>query len=554
MSAAQAGPAGEARTARSRPPAAGGRGWIVVAALVAVVTATPLAVAVGALFAPDREVWAHLAEHVLPRVLVNTVWLVVAVSALTAVIGASLAWLTAACEFPGRRFFNWALLLPLAVPGYVLAFALAGLFEYTGTVQSALRAAFGDEAGLPGPGARGASILTLTLALFPYVYLIARHAFATQGVRGLEVAQSVGMTPAQGFRRVALPMARPWIATGVALVAMETLADFGTVSVFNYDTFTTAIYQAWFSLFSLDAALQLASVLVLLVAVAVVTERRFRGRARFEAVGSGGGRRRLRLAPRAAWLATGYCSLIFLVAFLLPVLQLLAWTVQTFGDEFDPRYLAFAGRSVFLGLAAALLIVTLALLLAYAVRMRPGALAAGFARAATLGYAIPGAVLAVGFYVAVVRLGDGITAAARTLLGPDTGAIVLTGTVVTMLLAYAARFLAVGHGPVESAMQRIRPSLDDAARGMGVAGLALLARVHLPILGTGLATAALLVFVDVMKELPITLMTRPFGWDTLSVRVFQLTSEGHWERASVSALSIVLVGLVPVLMLNRRSG
>ncbi|WP_405238144.1 ABC transporter permease [Lentisalinibacter orientalis] len=537
-----------------RRPAAGGRGWIVVAALIATMTATPLAVAVASLFSPDQAVWAHLAEHVLPRVLVNTLWLVLAVSALTAVIGASLAWLTAACEFPGRRFFNWALLLPLAVPGYVLAFALAGLFEYTGTVQTALRGTFGDGAGLPGLGARAASILTLTLALFPYVYLIARHAFATQGIRGLEVAQSVGMAPAQGFRRVALPMARPWIAAGVALVAMETLADFGTVSVFNYDTFTTAIYQAWFSLFSLDAALQLASVLVLLVAVAVVTERRFRGRARFEAVGSGGGRRRLHLAPRAAWLATGYCSLVFLVAFLLPVLQLVAWTVQTFAAEFDPRYLAFAGRSVFLGLAAALVIVTLALLLAYAVRMRPGSLAAGFARAATLGYAIPGAVLAVGFFVAVVGLGDGITAAARALLGSGTAPVVLTGTVVTMLLAYAARFLAVGHGPVESAMQRIRPSLDDAARGMGVAGLRLLGRVHVPILGTGIATAALLVFVDVMKELPITLMTRPFGWDTLSVRVFQLTSEGHWERASVSALSIVLVGLIPVLLLNRRSG
>lgn len=535
-------------------PAAGGRGWLVVAGLIAAMTATPLAVAVASLFSPDQAVWGHLAEHVLPRVLVNTLWLVLAVSGLTAVIGASLAWLTAACEFPGRRFFNWALLLPLAVPGYVLAFALAGLFEYTGTVQTALRGTFGDAAGLPDFGARAASTLTLTLALFPYVYLIARHAFATQGVRGLEVAQSVGMTPAQGFRRVALPMARPWIAAGVALVAMETLADFGTVSVFNYDTFTTAIYQAWFALFSLDAALQLASVLVLLVAVAVVTERRFRGRARFEAVGSGGGHRRLRLAPRAAWLATGYCSLVFLAAFLLPVLQLVAWTVQTYAAEFDPRYLAFAGRSVFLGLAAAMLIVTLAMLLAYAVRMRPGPIAAGFARAATLGYAVPGAVLAVGFFVAVVGLGDGITAAGRALLGAGTAPVVLTGTVVTMLLAYAARFLAVGHGPVESAMQRIRPSLDDAARGMGVAGLTLLGRVHLPILGTGIATAALLVFVDVMKELPITLMTRPFGWDTLSVRVFQLTSEGHWERASVSALSIVLVGLIPVLLLNRRSG
>ncbi len=537
----------------SRTPRPGGRLWLSGAALIAAVTVTPLAVAFASLLNPDPQIWAHLAEHVLPRVLVNTLWLVSAVSLLTAVIGTSLAWLTAACEFPGRRFFSWALLLPLAMPGYVLAFALAGLFEYTGTVQTALRGAFGDAAALPGIGARGASIVTLTLALFPYVYLIARQAFATQGVRGLEVARSVGMTPGEGFRRVSLPMARPWIAAGVALVAMETLADFGTVSVFNYDTFTTAIYQAWFSLFSLDAALQLASILVLLVAVALVTERRFRGRARFESVGSAADKRRMRLSRRAALLATGYCGFVFLIAFLLPVLQLLAWAVATFGEEFDPRYVSFAARSVFLGAAAALLIVLLALVLTYAARLRPGALAGGFARIATLGYAIPGAVLAVGFYVAVVRLGEALGTAAGWLFGAGTGPVVLTGTVLTLLLAYAARFLAVGHGPVESAMQRIRPSLDDAARGMGVAGASLLARVHLPILRSGIATAALLIFVDVMKELPITLMTRPFGWDTLSVRVFQLTSEGHWQRASVAALAIVLVGLIPVLALNRRS-
>ncbi|MEJ2603017.1 MAG: iron ABC transporter permease [Gammaproteobacteria bacterium] len=531
----------------------GGRLWVFAAGIVALITATPLAVAFTSLLDPDRAVWAHLAEHVLPRVLLNTLWLVSSVSALTAVIGTSLAWLTAACEFPGRRFFSWALLLPLAVPGYVLAFALAGLFEYTGAVQHALRGAFGDEAALPDIGARGASILTLTLALFPYVYLIARQAFATQGVRGLEVARSVGMTPARGFFRVALPMARPWIAAGVALVAMETLADFGTVSVFNYDTFTTAIYQAWFSLFSLDAALQLASILVLLVAVALITERRFRGRARFESVGSGAERRRMALSGRAAVLATGCCSAVFLIAFVLPVTQLLAWTIDTFGDEFDPRYLSFAARSVFLASAAALLIVVLALVLTYAVRLRPGAVAGGLARVATLGYAIPGAVLAVGFYVAVVRLGEGLGVAAGWLFGTGAGSVVLTGTVLTLLLAYAARFLAVGHGPIDSAMQRIRPSLDDAARGMGVGGVSLLTRVHLPILRSGIATAALLVFVDVMKELPITLMTRPFGWDTLSVRVFQLTSEGHWQRASVSALAIVLVGLIPVLALNRRS-
>lgn len=528
------------------------RRWLVAAGLIAAITATPLLVAFSSLLEPDRAVWAHLAEHVLPRVLANTAWLVVGVTFFTAAIGTSLAWLTAACEFPGRRFFGWALLLPMAVPGYVLALALTGVFEYSGLVQTAIRALLGGEAGLPRIGPRLASILTLSLALYPYVYLIARHAFATQGVRCLEVARSLGMTPARGFLRVALPMARPWIAAGVALVAMETLADFGTVSVFNYDTFTTAIYQSWFSLFSLESALQLASILVLLVAIAVVAERRFRGRARFDAMGSGTGRSRLRLSPRTAMLATAYAATVFAIAFLLPLLQLSVWTAGAFASEFDPRYLDFAARSVFLGLAAAALVVMLALVLAYAQRLAPQGAVPWLARIATLGYAIPGAVLAVGFFVAVVRFGEALGAIGGWLSGGGSP-VVLTGTVTVLLLAYCARFLAVGHGPVESAMQRIRPSLDDAARGMGVGGLALLTRVHVPILRAGIATAALLVFVDVMKELPITLMTRPFGWDTLGVRVFQLTSEGHWQRAALPALAIVIAGLVPVLLLNRRS-
>ncbi len=523
------------------------RGFGLIIWLIALLASAPLLVALLSLFTDTGDIWAHLFEFVLPQALFNTLLLVAGVATITAVLGVSLAWFVATCEFPGRSFFGWALLLPMAMPGYVLGFALAAIFEYTGPLQTGWREMFGTALAFPGLGGAGASILTLSLVLYPYVFLITRQAFATQGVRGVEVAQSCGYSPMQGFRKVSLPLARPWIVAGVSLAIMECLADFGTVQLFNFTTFTTAIYRSWYGLFSLQSALQLSLVLVVLVMSALLLEKRFRGASRYT---SNAMLNPHRLQPRRAGLISFYCSAVLFIAFVLPAGLILYWSVRTFSLEFDAHYWQLAANTLMLAGMAALLICSAALLLAFAVRNAPSRINRLLSRIATLGYAIPGTVLAIGFFVPVAALSRWVNA---TLLADSDKVLALQSGLSVILLAYMARYLAVAHGPLDSALLRISPNIEDAAHGMGVSGARLLANVHLPILRPAIVTAALLVFVDVMKELPITLMTRPFGWDTLAVRVFQLTTEGEWHRAALPAIAIVVAGLVPVLVLSRRN-
>ena len=527
-----------------------GRGPLLIAAAVAALPITMLiALAVGAIGAPAADM-RHLLEHVVPGVLLNTVVLVIGVTLSAGILGTVLAWLVASYEFPLRSMFSWALLLPMAIPAYVLAFvAIAGL-DFAGPVQTALRGVFGEGFRLPPIRSTGGVVLVMSLALYPYVYLLARGAFATQGQRALEVAATLGLTPRQTLLRVQLPLARPWIAGGMALVAMETLADFGTVAVFNYDTFTTAIWRAWSTLYSIEAALQLAGALVLLVAIALMFEQRARAAQRHTALGGPAAPRR-RLAGWRAAAATALPATVLLLALVLPGIALGAWALEHAARDLDADWWAAAGRSIALGLMAAALVCALAIALAYAVRARPDGATRGLARLATLGYALPGTVLAVGVFLPVAGLNNLFEAAARSL-GADWPGY-LQGTVAVLLLAYAVRFLAVAHAPIEANLGRITRSIDDGARLLGADGVALLRRVHLPLLRTGLLTAAALVFVDVMKEMPITLMTRPFGWDTLAVRVFELTSEGEWTRAALPALAIVLAGLLPVVLLLKRA-
>lgn len=525
-------------------------GWHLVAALVAALALVPVAVSFSSFAQVDRDTLAHLAEFVLPELLLNTFWLVVGVGVGVAVLGVSLAWLVAMCEFPGRRVLDWALLLPLALPAYVTAFVAIDLLDFSGPLQIWLRDGWGIT-GLPEIRSRGGVIAVMSLALYPYVYLIAKNAFATQGAIALEAAQSLGLSRTRGFFKVALPMARPWIAAGMMLALMETLADFGTVAVFNYDTFTTAIYKAWYSLFSLPAAAQLASVLIVFVLVAVVIEQRSRAQMRFNAVGRSAGSRRIALTGSRAWLALVYAIVVLLLAFVIPVAQLVLWTWDTAAQDLDVRYWSFALHSLMLSALGAMLVIAFSLLLAYAGRQRPGASMAWIQRLATLGYAFPGAVLAVGMFIPVAALDNALIDLGRNWFGFQ-GTEIFRGTLLVMLLAYLVRFLAVGFGSIDSGLQRITRNVDEAARSLGLANRQVLARVHWPMLKVSLQTAAALTFVDIMKEMPITLMTRPFGWDTLAVRVFEMTSEGEWERAALPSLAIVLVGMVPVLLLTRR--
>lgn len=514
--------------------------WPLIAVVLAFPTLLPLAAALSSFTRLDAALWSHLSDYVLPQVLPTTLQLLLVVSIGVSLLGTALAVLVGLFEFPGRRVFSWALLLPMAVPAYVLATVFVGALDYAGAVATFLR-----EHGLLLPDLRnlaGAS-LVLIAALYPYVYLVVRSSLAGQGARVLEAARSLGLSPTQAVLRVALPLSAPAILGGTLLAAMETLADFGAVSAFNVDTLASAIYKAWFALFSVDAALQLAGVLLALVLVLLVLQSRVQ-RARRVATSAGPPAQRRPLGPAGAVLAFAACSLVVALGFVAPLIQLGAWSARHLRD-LDGRVLEAAFNSLLLGLLAAALIVAVALLLGYAARRAPGRVVQAAARTATLGYALPGALLAVGLYVPL--------AAIIGRLNQSLGwGLLLQGGLALMLIAYAVRFTAVAHAPLIAGLSRIRPSLDEASRLAGLTGLAQIARVHLPLLRPGLAAAAALVFVDVMKEMPITLMTRPFGWDTLAVRIFELTSEGQWQRAALPALAIVGVGLVPVWWLVRN--
>lgn len=512
----------------------------------------PLVVICVAAVSPDTEIWSHLSRFVLPEVVTNTLLLVVGVSVTAGLIGTLLAWLTAMCEFPGRRFFEWALLLPLAMPAYVLAFVAVGFLDYSGPLQTTMRQLFGSAAWLPPIRSLGGAVIVLALATYPYVYLLARSAFLTQGRRALEAAQSLGHSRAAASWKVALPMARPWIIAGLALSAMETLADFGAVYIFNVRTFTTAIYGAWFGMRSVNTALQLAGVLMIFVLAVFVIERRSRASLRFASARDASSLApRLQLSPALRRCASGFATLIFALGFMLPILQLAVWAFERF-DDLDTRYFGFAIRSLLLASSAALVIVAAGVMLAYILRRLPSRFSRAVIRMATIGYVIPGTVLAVGVLVPIIVLNNALQALLREWFGAAAPALMFQGTLLAVLLGYLARFLAVGFNPIESGLQRITKSIDEAAISMGVTGAALLRRIHLPLLTASLATAATLVFVDVMKEMPITLILRPFGWDTLAVRVFEMTSEGEWERAALPAIAIVIAGLVPVILLTRR--
>jgi iron(III) transport system permease protein len=453
-------------------------------------------------------------------------------------------------DFAGRRWLEWALMLPLAVPVYVMAFSQLGLFDYTGPIQTGLREWTGVNVQVffQLRSVVGVS-LVMSLAFYPYVYLLARNAFKTMGQRALEVGLSLGYSPRRAFWRVALPMARPWLFAGVMLVVMETLADFGAVSIFNFDTLTSGIYKAWFSLFSLPTAQQLAAILLLVVLLVVGLEQYWRGSRRYAAVGGASKNRRVVLKGWAAWCASLWAGLVFTLAFVLPVGQLVVWALPSLSVDLNADFFVFVRGSLGLSVMASVSVVMVALCLSVAKRRTHAALAAPLQTLSTMGYAVPGTVLAVGVFIPVAWLDNVLL----EYVWPNAanGAI-LKGSLWVMMWAYVVRFLAVGYSSVDASMQRVTVNQERAARSLGVSGLALVRRLYLPLMRGGLLTALMMVFVDVMKEMPITLMTRPFGWDTLSVRIFSLTTEGLWREAALPALALIVAGLLPVLYLARQ--
>lgn len=521
---------------------------LLVALAISALAVTPILVILSAVLHPEEALWAHLIKTTLPELALNTLILSVGVAIGTGTLGTILGWLTASCDFPGRRFFSTALLLPMAVPAYVFAFVFLGLMDFSGPVQGLMHAWFGIR---PFDVRSPATVcFVMTLALYPYVYVMAKTGFRTQGQRSLEAARILGCTPLIAFFKVALPLCRPWIATGILLVLMETLADFGAVSVFNFDTFTTAVYKAWYGFFSLQTAAQLASILVVIALVLLTGEQQMRKKMRFTQTGNR--TTRIPLTGKKAFCASVLCTIVFLLGFIAPAAQLLVWTFESFSIEFSAQYLEYIINTLLLGTTAAIVTTSGALILAYVKRSSHSSVIQWIINFSTMGYALPGTVLAVGIFTPVASLDNSYITFMHWVTGTKAAPL-LQGTALVLLIAYLIRFMAAAYGAVNSNMQRITPSMDEASTLMKVTGWRMLIKVHLPQLHSGLLTATLLVLIDVMKEMPITLMTRPFGWDTLAVKIYELTSEGEWERAALPALVLVCAGLLPVFLINNKS-
>lgn len=516
---------------------------------IALLTLIPLGVVGSAFLSPQTDIWIHLSHYVLPEVINNTLLLIVGVSIGVLFIGVPLAWLTTMCEFPFRKWFSWALVLPLAVPSYVLAFVQISLLDFTGPIQTVLRQLFGNFNGFPNIRSAGGVLLVLSASLYPYVYLLARHAFLTQGNQVLEAAYTLGLSQKKGFWKISLPMAIPWLMGGLILVLMEVLADFGTVSLFNFDTFTTAIYKSWFSLFNLPAALQLAFILVLGICVLIGIEQWVRGHKQYQ--GKKVINNKIILYGWKQYVAIGLCSTVLIISFIAPLIQLIIWTLRTGYKDFDYHYIHLIINSITIALSVAFFVSVLALILVSIQRRFNTNTVRYIVRIATLGYAIPGSVLAIGLFIPIAWL-DNVLISISQLFG-FTGYQILKGTMIVMLLALITRFLAVAFQPIDSAMQRISLNQDYAARSLGLNKMQLCVRLYLPLLRSGILTAILIACVDTMKEIPITLMTHPFGWNTLAIKVFELTSEGMWEQAALPSLIIVLTGLIPIIILILHS-
>jgi iron(III) transport system permease protein len=534
-------------------------GTLTAAAVVlAAVAALPIVAVVARGLAWDGgATWAHLASTVLPDYVANTLVLLVAVGLGAGLGGTATAWLVAQRRFPGSRVFEWALLLPLAMPAYVMAYAYTDFLQYAGPLQSALRSALGWERGdywFPDVRTVGGAAVMFIFTLYPYVYLLARTAFVERSPSLVEAARTLGLSRREAFWRVEFPLARPAVAGGVALALMETLADYGTVAYFAVDTFTTGIYRAWFTLGDRTAAAQLAASLLGFVLVALALERASRRAARTAASARGRttvAETRPHLEGARAWLATAICTVPLAVGFVVPLVLLVRLLAADPG--LDPsRFLGWAWNSVRVAAVAAALCVALAILVAYAARLAPGAATRWSSRLLALGYAVPGTVLAVGVLLPVGALDAALAAQWKAWTGTSPG-LLLTGTVAALVYAYVVRYFAVAWNGIEPGFARITPAMDAAARSLGASTAETLLRVHAPLLARSSAAAALLVFVDVMKELPATLLMRPFNFDTLATQAYQLARDERLAEAALPSLAIVVVGLAPILLLARAS-
>ena len=515
---------------------------------------TPLLVVLHSVLQPDWQLWQHLSSTVLPDYLQNSLLLAFGVGVGALFIGTALAWLVVFYRFPGRNFLQWALLLPLAMPAYIIAYTYTGLLDFAGPVQSLLRETFDWRYGqyyFPEIRSLGGAVVLLSLVLYPYVYLLARTAFAAQSQRLAEASLSLGLNRRQHFFRVTLPMARPALVTGMALAMMEAFADYGTVQYFGVPTLTTGIFRTWFGMGQQQGAAQLAALLCSLVLLLIYLELASRKQLHFYYSGQAHQQVKYqRLRGSKAALALTLAIIPLLLGFVIPATQLALWAFEQWPTLFSAEFGRLLWHSLSLALGAAVLVVALALLMAYGMRLHKHWLIQLAVRMSGMGYAIPGTVIAIGVMLPLGIVDNQLDLWLEQQFGIRSG-LLFSGTLFALLLAYAVRFLAVALQGIEAGLGQIKPSMDQAARSLGLNARQVLWRVHIPLLRGSVLTALLLVFVDVLKELPATLLLRPFNFNTLAVRSFELASDERLAAAALPALMIVLVGLGPVLLLAR---
>lgn len=521
---------------------------------LALVLALPVVVVLSYLFEPAGEVWRHLAATVLQDYVINSLLLMVGVAIGVLLLGVSTAWLTSMCQFPGRSVFEWALLLPMAIPAYIIAYTYTGLFDFAGPVQTMIRQwtgwGYGDYWFPEIRSIEGAAVM-LALVLYPYVYLLSRAAFLGQSICVLDVSRTLGNGPWRTFFTLALPLARPAIVAGLSLALMETLADYGTVQYFGVSTFTTGIFRTWYGLNNAAAAAQLSAMLLLVVFALVILERLSRKQARYHHTSQRHQvLNRFQLSSGQALMAFLICSGALFFGFLLPAGQLLWWALTTAEEILDRRFLSLISHTIMLAGTASILALMLALLLGYGKRQQKHWATRFAVRLAGMGYAIPGTVIAIGVMIPFAAFDNALDSWMREQFGWSTG-LILSGTLIALVFAYLVRFLAVSLQTVEAGLGKIRPTMDEVARSMGSGAGEIVRRVHMPMLKGSLLTALLLVFVDVLKELPATLILRPFNYNTLAVRAYELASDERLADASYAALTIVAVGILPVILLSR---
>ena len=523
--------------------------WFIASFLACALITIPILTILFYLFQPRLEIWAYLWETRLLELIWNTLRLAFGVGIGTFLLGTHLAWLVVMYQFPGKRFFQGMLLLPLAVPGYVIGFVFLSQWDYTGTIPTLLRQWLGTNIWIPEIRSYLGVVLVLTLVLYPYVYLLSLAAFRDQNVALLEVAINLGKTRKQLFWHVALPMARPSIAIGVLLALMETLADFGTVEIFSYDTFTTAIYQLWFGFFDKAAAIQLAGLLLMFTLTLFYIEGRSRGKAKYYQIhGNSRPHAPFVLKGKRLIIAILFPSVILGLAFFYPVSVLIVWVFQGIDEQLDLRYWNLLNNTVLVAAITGGVVLLLAILFAYGKRLFPGKPMQWITRFSSMGYALPGSVVAVGALLPLAAVDQWINVFSESWFDQRWG-LIFTGSMLGMVFAYTVRFLAVSFNPVDANLSAIVPTMDMVAYTLGASHIHVLWKIHFPLIRGGLITGFIIAFVDVMKEMPATLLLRPFGFNTLATRIWELTAESYWEDAALPALTIVAVALIPVLVL-----